>query len=226
MENIYTKDNWNMDYNLNESQDKLASRIKSTVGIPTDEEAKSRLDSLREKSRYAKKLLDVQSGAAQSFINLLLKDLRYQGIIIDASNVELKFKAIQNPNVEEDAEGMFHIATSARDIIRTYVETAEDIQGLKLNANAAKKFLDSLMSPFPYCADMLETDLFSSPAEENPDEFGADSDVENAGFVENDDFDSGSDGTENGPESIGAEPEEPLIEPEEPAEEPDNGGEV
>ena len=115
---------------------------------------------------------------------------------------------------------------SARDIIRTYVETAEDIQGLKLNPAAAKKFLDSLMSPFPYCADMLEADMFDTlNPEENPDEFGDDSDIENAGFIE-DDFDSGSDGTENGPESIGSEPEEPLIEPEEPTEEPAEGDEI
>ena len=221
------KQAFNSEYNLNESQDRLAARIKSTVGIPTDEEAKTRINALKEKARYSKKLLDIQYGAAKSFIALLLKDLRYQGIIVDEANIELKFKAIQNPNVEEDAEGMFHIATSARDIIRTYVETAEDIQGLKLNPAAAKKFLDSLMSPFPYCADMLETDMFDTlNPEENPDEFGDDSDIENAGFVENDDFDSGSDGTENGPESIGSEPEEPLIEPEEPTEEPTEGDEI
>lgn len=213
--------NFNSDFNLNESQDRLAARIKSTIGIPTDEEAKSRLDNLREKARYAKKLLDIQDGCAHSFGNLILKDLRYQGIIIDSTNLEIKFKAIQNPNIEEDAEGMFHLATSARDVIRTYVETAEDIEGLRLNPKAAKNFLDSIMSRYPQCDGMLETDILGDLAEEpangenDADDFDTD-DVDNAGFVEK------GDGTENGPETVGEEPEEPLIEePEEPAEEPE-----
>ena len=147
---------------------------------------------------------------------MVLKDLRYQDIIIDASNIELKFKAIQNPNIEEDAEGMYHLATSARDVIRTYVETAQDIEGLKLNPKAAKNFLDSIMSRYPQCDGLLETDIFGELADEPAnseveDEFSDDSDVENDGFIEK------GDGTENGPETVGAEPEEPLIdeEPEE-----------
>ena len=217
------------DTNLNESQDRLLARIKSTIGIPTDEEGKSRLDNLREKARYAKKLLDIQDGAGHSFIELILKDLRYQDIIIDASNIELKFKAIQNPNIEEDAEGMYHLATSARDVIRTYVETAQDIEGLKLNPKAAKNFLDSIMSRYPQCDGLLETDILGELADEpanseTEDEFSDDSDVENSGFVEK------GDGTENGPETVGAEPEEPLIgeepkESEEPLIEPEETGE-
>lgn len=198
--------------NLNESQDRLAARIKSTIGIPADEESKSRLDNLREKARYAKKLLDIQTGAGHSMVNLILKDLRYQDIIIDESNVEVKFKAIQNPNVEEDAESMYHLATSARDVIRTYIETSEDIEGLKLNPEAAKKFLDSLMSRYPQCKDMLELDLFGTDQTEPAEDFGDDSEPENAGFIER------GDGIENGPETVGAEPEEPLVEPEEPEE--------
>ena len=199
--------------NLNESQDRLAARIKSTIGIPTDEESKSRLDNLREKARYAKKLLDIQIGASHSVGNLILKDLRYQGIIIDSSNLEIKFKAIQNPNVEEDAEGMYHLATSARDVIRTYIETAEDIQGLKLNPEAAKKFLDSLMSRYPQCENMLEMDLFGdAEAGASTEDSMDDSEPENAGFIERDD------GIENGPETVGSEPEESLVEPEEPEE--------
>jgi hypothetical protein len=214
-ERVASEDN----VNLNESQDRLEARIKRTVGIPTDEEAKSRLDNLREKSRYAKKLLDVQLGTGHSFVNLILKDLRYQGIIIDESNLTCKFKAIQNPNIEEDAEGMFHLATSARDVIRTYVETAEDIEGLKLNATAAKEFLDSLMSRYPQLENMLE----AGTSEEEMDNIGSDrdlepDDIENAGFVERDDDEGGNFG--NGPESVGSEPEEPLIEPEEEAPEP------
>lgn len=197
------------DVNLNESQDRIAARIKSTIGIPTDEESKSRLDNLREKSRYAKKLLDIQSGGGHSMIRLIAKDLRYQGIIIDDFNLKAKFKAVQNPNVEEDAEELFHLATSARDVIRTYVETAQDIEGLKLNPAGAKKFLDSLMSRFPQCENLLVEDLFGGMdqtgneiegSEENPE------DIENAGFVER------SDGIDNGPETV---TEEPLIEPEE-----------
>lgn len=220
------KYSFDSDINLNESQDRLAARIKSTIGIPTDEESKSRLDNLREKARYAKKLLDIQLGAGHSMVNLINKDLRYQGIIIDDYNLKVKFKAIQNPNIEEDAEGMYHLATSARDVIRTYIETAQDIEGLKLNPAAAKKFLDSIMSRFPQCEGMLEEDPFAT--EENPEtnddlDSGSD-DTENAGFVER------GDGTSNGPQTVGAGPEEPLIEePEEPeeteqpAEEPEEG---
>lgn len=220
--------------NLNESQERLVSRIKSTVGIPTDEEGKSRLDNLREKARYAKKLLDIQDGTANSFINLIAKDLRYQGIIVDESNIEVKFKAIQNPNIEEDAEGMFHLVTSARDVIRTYVETASDIDGLKLNAKAAKNFLDSLMSRYPQLEGLLEEDLFADSSQdpenpdladaENSDDFDAD-EIENAGFIDNSD-----DGIDNGPESIGSDnliDEEPIEEPEPaeeiPVEEPEGG---
>jgi hypothetical protein len=178
------------------------------------------LDNLREKSRYAKKLLDVQLGTGHSFVNLILKDLRYQGIIIDESNLTCKFKAIQNPNIEEDAEGMFHLATSARDVIRTYVETAEDIEGLKLNATAAKEFLDSLMSRYPQLENMLEAEVFPEEEEGNgPDMNSEPDDIENAGFVERDDNEEGGFG--NGPESVGSEPEEPLIEPEEEAPEPE-----
>lgn len=199
------------DVNLNESQDRLAARIKSTIGIPTDEEGKSRLDNLREKSRYAKKLLDIQLGGGRSMVRLVLKDLKYQGLIIDETNMEVKFKAIQNPNVEEDAEGMFHLATSARDVIRTYVETAQDVEGLKLNPTAAKKFLDSLMARYPQLENMLEEDLFGGMDQENAELNSSENpeDIENAGFVERDD------GTDNGPETI---TEEPLIEPEEPEE--------
>lgn len=218
------------DTNLNESQDRLLARIKSTIGIPTDEEGKSRLDNLREKARYAKKLLDIQDGVGHSFIELILKDLRYQDIIIDASNIELKFKAIQNPNIEEDAEGMYHLATSARDVIRTYVETSQDIEGLRLNPKAAKNFLDSIMSRYPQCDGLLETDILGELADEpansetEEDEFSDDSDIENDGFMEK------GDGTENGPETVGAEPEEPLIdeepeESEEPLIEPEETGE-
>ena len=206
------------DVNLNESQDRLSARIRSTIGIPSDEESKSRLDNLREKARYAKKLLDIQTGCAHSLTNLILKDLKYQGIILDSSNIETKFKAIQNPNVEEDAEGMFHLATSARDVIRTYVETTEDIPGLKLNPEAAKNFLDSLMSRFPQLDNMLETDIYgdSMGAEDSED---IHDDVENAGFI---DRDSDMDMDSSGPESVGSDVDEPLVEPEEPDfEEPD-----
>lgn len=218
------------DVNLNDSQDRLAARIKSTIGIPSDDEGKSRLDNLREKARYAKKLLDIQIGSGHSLANLTLKDLRYQGIIIDESNLEVKFKAIQNPNVEEDAEAMYHLATSARDVIRTYIETAQDIEGLKLNPEAAKKFLDSLMSRYPQLENMLETDLFAgTEPDAEADEFSSDnSDIDNAGFVER------GDGTASGPETVGDNAGGPLVggeengpeevepaEPEEPAEEPE-----
>ena len=227
------KTSFDSDVNLNESQDRLIARIKSTIGIPTDEESKSRLDNLREKARYAKKLLDIQDGAAHSFVNLILKDLRYQGIIIDASNLETKFKAIQNPNIEEEAEEMFHLATSVRDTIRTYIETAQDIEGLRINPKAAKNFLDSIMSRFPQCDGMLETDILGELAEEpaNTEEDFTDDEAEfsddDSGFIER------GDGTENGPETVGSEPEEPLIEPEEtgepeeaPIEEPEETGEA
>ena len=216
--------------NLNESQDRLVSRIKGTIGIPSDEEQKSRLDNLREKSRYAKKLLDIQDGTAHSVSNLILKDLKYQGIIIDESNIAFKFKAIQNPNIEEDAEGMFHLASSARDVIRTYVETAEDIGGLKINPAKAKKFIETMMSRFSQCDGMLELDAFSDAEIPGEDENFNDREIEDAGFGP-----GGDDGTENGPESVGPEDqgnEEPLIdeeptETEEPAgaEEPADTGE-
>lgn len=176
------------DMSLQETQDKLTARIKSTIGLPNDEEGKSRIDNLREKARYAKKLIDIQFGAGHSIANLILKDLRYQGILIDEANLEVAFKAIQNPNIEEDAENMFHLATSARDIIRTYTETAQDIEGLKLNPTCAKKFLDTLMAPYAYLDEMLIADPFNSGTNpeggDSAESPAGDHDIENAGFID------------------------------------------
>lgn len=216
------KASFDSEVNLNESQDRLSERIKSTIGIPSDSDSKSRLDNLREKARYAKKLLDIQEGAARSIASLILKDLRFQNIIIDEDNLEIKFKALQNPNIEEDAEGMFHLATSARDVIRTYIEMAEDIQGLKLNPVMAKKFLDNFMSRFPYCSEMLEVDMFDEDPE-NPDfdsEIDSDVDTSDSEFIDRESDDEFfDDNMDSGPETIGSEPEEPLVEPD--IEEPD-----
>lgn len=204
------RQSFSSEVNLNESQDRLVSRIKSTIGIPLDEESKSRLDNLREKSRYAKKLLDIQFGAAHSLVEgIILKDLRYQGIIVDASNISLKFKAVQNPNAVEDAEDMFHLATSARDTIRTYIEMAEDIPGLRVSPKQAKAFIDDVMSRFPHLENMLEEVPEEMDVPSGDTDF--DTEPENAGFIDK------SDGDIVGPETLGAEPGEDLIdeEPEE-----------
>ena len=204
------RESFTSDTNLNESQDRLELRIKNTIGIPTNEEQKSRLDNLREKARYAKKLLDIQYGMGHSISGLIVKDLKYQGIIVDEDNIKTKFKAIQNPNIEENAETIFHLASSARDVIRTYVETAEDIHGLRVNPKGAKEFLDSLMSPYPQLENMLE--------EGEPEELS--SEEPNQDFEEPEDFEEPNQDFEE-PETVGktTEPEygdfsseQPLIE--------------
>lgn len=210
------RENFSSDSNLNESQDRLEVRIKNTIGIPNNDEQKSRLDNLREKARYAKKLMDIQYGMGHSIAQLIMKDLKYQGILVDEDNIEVKFKAIQNPNVEENAEAIFHLASSARDVIRTYIETAEDIKGLRINPKGAKEFLDSLMAPYPQLADMLEEDPSYSEESESTE------DLESAEF--DSDFDEPETlGDEIEPEYGDFSDEEPLIEEpmEEPMEEPE-----
>ena len=211
------------EFSLNETQDRLIARIKSTIGVPNDDEGKTRFNLLKEKSKYAKKLIDIHISCCRGLQSVLLKDLRYQGIIIEPANLEIKFKSIQNPDVEEDAEGMFHMASSVRDVIRTYSETAEDIGGMRVKPASAKRFLDEMMSRYPQLDDMLEL----IPGGEN-DLAGAIDDAENADFdsgddAENTDFDSGDnsgfverpDDAPSGPEAEEIPDDEPLVEPEE-----------
>lgn len=199
--------------NLNETQDRLVARIRSTIGVPNDDEGKTRFNLLKEKSKYAKKLIDIHISCGRGLQALMLKDLRYQGIIIEPANLEVKFKSIQNPDVEEDAEGMFHMASAVRDVIRTYSETAEDIGGMRVKPESAKRFLDEMMSRYPQLDDMLE--LVSDSTNElgdilddarDDEDFGP---SDNSGFVEReDDFDVEE------PEIDAEEPEIDVEEPE------------
>lgn len=215
---------FNSDVNLTEAIDRLELRIKNTIGIPTNDESKSRLDNLREKSRYSKKLLDIQFGMGHSISALIMKDLRYQGIIVDEDNLEVKFKAIQNPNVEENAETIFHLASAARDVIRTYTETAEDIEGLKVNPKGAKEFLDSLMSPYPQLENMLEPGESEPELSEEPEDYDSDFGEEPDEYGEEPEGGPGTIGSEMEPE-LGDFGEEPLIEEPE-TEAPEETGEV
>jgi hypothetical protein len=165
--------------NLNETQDRIIQRITKTIGVPNDEAGKTRFTIIKEESRYAKKLIDIHVSCSNGIRGLVLKDLRYRGIIIDPSNIEVKFKSIPNPDVEEDAEGMFHMASSVRDVLRTYSEACADI-GFKVNPKAAKAYIDSMMARYPQLENMIILDF-----ETESDIAATDSEIQDAEQEEN-----------------------------------------
>lgn len=146
------------DTNLYETLDRLEKRIKSALGFAAEEEGKSRFALIKEKSRYAKKLIDIHIGSAKALNELFCKDLRYQGIIIDPQNLKTTFSTIQNPEVEDDATGMYELASSIRDVLRTYVEATQDIPGVSIKPEKAVAFLDKMMSRYPELEGFLQID--------------------------------------------------------------------
>ena len=119
---------------IQQSKDKTDDRILQIVGLPPANENMSRFEILKNKSKYSKRLVDIQRSCAHGLRNLYYKNLLYKGIYINENNINIRFKSLVNADIFDEAESMISLVSVMQDFIN-FVNTCVDSEHLNIGVN-------------------------------------------------------------------------------------------
>lgn len=119
---------------IQQSKDKTDDRILQIVGLPGTSENMTRAEILKSKSKYSKRLVDIQRSCAAGLRNLYYKNLLYKGIYINENNIEVRFKNLVNADIFDEAESMISLVSVMQDFIN-FVNTCADSENLNIGVN-------------------------------------------------------------------------------------------
>lgn len=189
MERIDIGQDSNSTDGLNKILDDTGHRIATTAGgVTSDEAGKSRLEILKSNSRRSKKLIDIQRGRANGWRDMLHKHLRYQHINIEKESIKIRYKAIPNSDVFEEANGLVTLLSVVNDLQTFATSVKESDMGYEVES---KKMIDAfnlfignrypvikdflklkvVQEQFPVATDMINNaNKFQSTTGQRPDE--------------------------------------------------------
>ena len=132
--------------NIQSVKDNTDQRINDVIGLPRQGENMTRFEILKTKSRYSKKLIDLQRCTSKGFRQMIVKHLKYKHIYVDEHNIECKFKNILNADVFEEAEGMIAMMSVMTDL-NTFIQSIVDNEnlGVGVHPDALIKTFDQLL---------------------------------------------------------------------------------
>ena len=147
-----------------ENIDKLRTLIAVSVGIPPfyitlNGQPAEKHQTVKQFSRYTKKLTSLQKSLADGIKELIIRHLSLKGINIDPNNLLVKFKSLTSGDSLDDTDMMVATIEGINNLYKGIEEIcASEHNSLVIDSEQFKELFDSLTSKYLNISNLLKID--------------------------------------------------------------------